>query len=130
MTKAERWRNLAVRLFSERDLTAIDELFDPDYEGEYAGKPVHGREAFRASIAAMLAGIHDTRMDVHATSEDGDLLWSHWTCTGIHGGALMGLPATKRPVTIVGVTLNHFRGDRIVKGFVKWDRLALVEALQ
>lgn len=130
MTKAERWRHLADRLFGARDLAAIDDLFHEDYEGEYAGNPVRGRAAFRASIEGMLAGIHGTHMNVHATTEDGDLLWSHWTVTGTHGGHLLGFAPTHRPLTVVGVTLNHFRGDKIARGFVKWDRLALVDALK
>jgi predicted ester cyclase len=130
MTKAERYRNLADRLFHKRDLSAIDELFADDYQGEYAGKPVHGRAAFRASVEGMLAGLGDTRCDVIDTAESGDLLWAHWTCTGTHEGPLFGLAPTNAPVTIHGLTLNRFKGDRIVWGLVKWDRLAVLEQLR
>jgi predicted ester cyclase len=117
-------------LFHKRDLAAIDDLFAEHYQGEYAGNPVHGRAAFRASVEGMLAAIGDTRYDVIDTVESGDLLWAHWTCTGTHTGSLFGIAATNAPVTIHGLTLNRFEGDRIVWGLVKWDRLALVEQLR
>jgi predicted ester cyclase len=130
MTKAERYRELADRLFHKRDLTAIDRLFAEHYEGEYAGTPMRGRAAFRASVEAMLAALGDTRYDVLETAESGDLLWAYWRCTGTHQGPLFGVEPTNTPVVIEGLTLNRFEGDRIVWGRVKWDRLALVEQLR
>ena len=130
MTKAERYRDLANRLFHLRDLGAIDALFAENYEGEYAGTPVRGRAAFRASVEGMLAALANTRYDVIETAESGDLLWAYWRCTGTHRGPLFGLAATNAPVVIEGITLNRFEGDRIVWGRVKWDRLAVVEQLQ
>lgn len=130
MTKAERYRDLANRLFHLRDLGAIDALFAEDYHGEYAGTAIQGRAAFRASVEAMLAALANTRYDVIHTAESGDLLWAHWKCTGVHKGPLFGIAPTNAPVVIEGLTLNRFEGDKIVWGRVKWDRLAVVEQLQ
>jgi predicted ester cyclase len=130
MTKAERYQDLANRLFHLRDLGAIDALFAEHYEGEYAGTPVHGRAAFRASVEGMLAALANTRYDVIETVESGDLLWAYWRCTGVHRGPMFGIAATNAPVVIEGITLNRFEGDRIVWGRVKWDRLAVAEQLK
>lgn len=127
---AERYRELADRLFHQHDLAVIDEVFAEDYEGEYGGQPIHGRAAFRASIEAMLAGLEDTRYVVHDTAETGDLLWAHWTCTGIHRGTLLGVPGTNTEVKIEGLTLNRFAHGRIVWGLVKWDRMTVAEQLR
>lgn len=130
MTKAERYRELAHRLFHQRDLGAIDALFADDYEGEYGGTPVRGRAAFRESVEGMLAAFADTRYDVLETSESGDHLWAYWRFTGTHQGPLFGIAATRAPVVMEGLTLNRFDGDRIVWGRVKWDRLAVLEQLR
>jgi predicted ester cyclase len=130
MTLGDQYRELARRLFVHADDTAIDELFAADYEGEYAGGVVRGRDAFRASVGALRSALTPLTYTVHHTAEGDGLLWAHWTASGVHSGHLFDLAPTQRPIAITGLTLNRFVDGKIVWGLVKWDRMALLEQLR
>ncbi len=130
MTLGEQYRALARRLFADLDDTAIDEMFAPDYQGEYGGKSVVGRDAFRASVVALRSALAPVHYVVHHTAEGDGLLWAHWTASGVHTGPLFELAPTQRAVSITGLTLNRFVDGKIVWGLVKWDRMALLDQLR
>ncbi len=130
MTNGERYRELAERLFDRHDDTAIDEMFSPDYVGEYGGKKVIGREAFRAAVAALRAGLAPLRYEVHRTTEDGEYLWAHWTASGRHSAMLFDSAPTGAAVSVTGLTLNRIVDGQVVWGLVKWDRMGLLDQLR
>ncbi len=130
MTLGDQYRALAHRLFAKSDDTAIDELFAPNYEGEYGGKTISGRDAFRASVIALRNALAPLDYTVHHTAEGDGLLWAHWTARGTHSARVFDLDPTHKPVAITGLTLNRFVDGKIVWGLVKWDRLALLDQLR
>lgn len=129
MTNGERYRELARRLFTEADDTAINEFFASTYEGEHGGEHVD-LQRFRESVAAFRSAFGPVTYEVHHTTEDGDLLYAYWTARGCHSGPAFGLEPTERPIRVTGLTLNRFKDGKIVWGLVKWDRLALLEGLR
>jgi predicted ester cyclase len=129
MTLDDKYRALARRLFAESDDTAIDELFAPNYEGEYSGKTIIGRDAFRTSVIGFRNALGPIEYVVHHTAEGDGLLWAHWTARGTHVGRILDREPTKRPISITGLTLNRFVDGKVVWGRVMWDRMALLEQI-
>ncbi len=71
--------------------------------------------------------------DVHFTVDDqiaeSDKLVSRWTAVGTNHGELQGMPATHRPSTITGIQIDRFENDKIVKSWVNWDTVGMLQQL-
>jgi predicted ester cyclase len=52
-----------------------------------------------------------------------------WHSTGNHRHSFLGVPATRREVTVSGATFARFEDDRIVEEYVTWDPRSLLSAL-
>jgi predicted ester cyclase len=46
--------------------------------------------------------------------------------TGRHVGEFMGVPATGTEIALPGITILHFRGDRVIERFSSADMLGLL----
>jgi predicted ester cyclase len=57
---------------------------------------------------------------------DGDVCAIRFAMTGRHVQEFMGVPATGTPVTLPGITILHFRGDRVIERFSQADMLGLL----
>src|ERR687889_2617831 len=80
-----------------RDLDAMLECFDPDYESEQPAHPNRGfggKEQVRKNCSSMLESFPDFEAELVRHSSDGDVVWSEWRwrATGLNmaGGAPMG----------------------------------------
>ena len=64
-----------------------------------------------------------------------EILWNGDTCairftmTGRHVQEFMGVPATGTAITLPGLTILHFRGDRVIERFSQADMLGLLVQL-
>ena len=57
---------------------------------------------------------------------DGDVCAIRFTMTGRHVREFMGVPATGAAITLPGITILHFRGDRVIERFSQADMLGLL----
>ena len=57
---------------------------------------------------------------------DGDVCAIRFTMTGRHVKEFMGVPATGTTITLPGITILHFRGDRVIERFSQADMLGLL----
>ena len=51
----------------------------------------------------------------------------HFTSRGIHKGDFMGLPATRKPITITGIEIFHIENGKIVE---LWGEANLLDLMQ
>ena len=93
---------------NKRDLDAMLECFDPDYESEQPAHPNRGfggKEQVRKNWSGMFESFPDFEAELLRHSSDGDVEWGEWRWRA------MGL-------NMAGVTLLGVRNGRIV-----WGRL-------
>ena len=57
---------------------------------------------------------------------DGDACAIRFTMTGRHVQEFMGVPATGTTITLPGITILHFRGDKVTERFSQADMLGLL----
>jgi hypothetical protein len=91
-----------------RDVDAMLECFDPDYNSEQPAHPNRGfggKEQVRKNWSGMFESFPDFEAELLRHSFDGDVAWSEWyrSATGL---------------TMAGIILMGVRGDRI-----SWARL-------
>jgi steroid delta-isomerase-like uncharacterized protein len=84
---------------------------------------------FKASIVSTRAAFPDLLTVIDEVVIEGDRAAIRWHSTGTHQHPFMGVPATRRTVSISGSTFARFADDRVVEEFVTWDPRALLTAL-
>jgi len=57
---------------------------------------------------------------------DGDACTIRFTMTGRHVQEFMGVPATGTTITLPGITILHFHGDKVAERFSQADMLGLL----
>jgi predicted ester cyclase len=90
--------------------------------GQYTGP-----DGFNAYAATIWAAFPDAVFVVDEVSENGTSVAVRWSMAGTHTGPLEDLAASGKPVTLHGLALFHFHGDRIASTWFQYDRLGLIE---
>lgn len=127
MTACERMKAIARLEFEEVYSKGRIELLDEILGDEYVcydpalPEPVRGRHGLRDAVLGFRAAMPDLRFTVDQQVAEGDRVVTAWTATGTHTGELMGVPGTGRRVTMAGVDIERFEGDRIVEVWALWD---------
>ncbi len=52
-----------------------------------------------------------------------------WSMTGTHGGELMGVPPTGRPIEVTGFDLFRIEERKIAELWQNWDQLGLMQQI-
>jgi SnoaL-like polyketide cyclase len=60
---------------------------------------------------------------------EGDTVVTRWTTHGTNTGSLFGKPATNKPATITGITIDHIVGGKIVETWTNFDALGMLQQL-
>lgn len=109
--------------FNTHDAAATAALFDPAavLHDVAVARPVVGRAQIAAVYGRHLVAIPDTLVRVERLVAEADSVVAEWTLSGTHRGPLLGIPATGKPVTIVGVSLLRFRDGSPVADTRVWD---------
>jgi steroid delta-isomerase-like uncharacterized protein len=111
------------------EVNALDDLLSPTYRRIGSGGAEQDATEFKASIVATRSAFPDLVTTVDEILVEGDRAAIRWHSAGSHEHSFLGVPATKRHVTVSGATFAHFDGDRIAEEFVTWDPRALLTAL-
>jgi predicted ester cyclase len=52
-----------------------------------------------------------------------------WSMTGTHGGELMGVPSTGRPIDVTGFDLFRVEEGKLAELWQNWDQLGLMQQI-
>lgn len=120
-------RRLINEFWNEKNSGVVDELFAPDAIIYDSGVPLPnlGKEFF-TMIRTAFPDIRVTADDMVA---ERDKVALRWTSIGTHRGELQGIPPTNRQVTVTGITIYRFVGDRIVEEWNNTDTLGMLKQL-
>jgi steroid delta-isomerase-like uncharacterized protein len=115
--------------WDQGEVDAFDELLSPDYRRVGSDGTTESLLEFKASIIATRSAFPDLVTTVDEVVVEGDRAAIRWRSTGRHENSFLGVPATKRQVTVSGATFARFEDDRIVEEHVTWDPRSLLSAL-
>lgn len=117
--------------FNTHDAAATAALFSPDATLDDVAVPrrLVGREQIAEAYARHLVAIPDAVARVERLVAEGETVVAEWTIRGTHQGPLMGIPPTRRPVTITGVSLIRFRAGVPVADTRVWDLAGLLRQI-
>ena len=111
-----------VRQFNERvimrgDRAAFDALIDPAFVNRSAprGAPNGPESMWNTFENVLRPALADLTIVIHDQIAEEDKVTTRKSITGTHGGALMGIEATGRPITIDVIDIVRVKDGRYVE---------------
>lgn len=118
------------RVLNRRDIEATGDYFCPDMVEE---TPFPGQGPGVEGLKDVLRGMHEAFPDmkwvVEEQIESEDKVVSRFTWTGTHRGPFLGVPPTGRSVTVWGMVIDQFEGQKIKSTRIIMDALGLMAQL-
>jgi steroid delta-isomerase-like uncharacterized protein len=123
-------RDYIDRLFTNGDLTAVDDYLAEDYADHNPpfGSPA-GREGMRGAAAMFRAAFPDWHAEVGLLIAEGDLVCEQFTASGTQRGAVMGVPPSGKTVTLPGIQIFRIADGKIAERWGQLDELGLFRQL-
>src|SRR5262245_30505633 len=88
-----------------------------------------GLAGLKEALRGMRAAFPDMKWVVEEQIESGDKVVSRFTWSGTHRATFFGVPATGRRVTVWGLVIDQFKGDKIKSTRIIMDALGLMAQL-
>jgi predicted ester cyclase len=94
----------------------------------YAAEPL-GRDDLVIHYGGVFAAFGDLRTTVEDVVDGGDKLAVRYTLSGTHTGDFLGLAATGTEISVIGLAIMRFEGERVVERWSVSDTLDLLTQL-
>jgi len=129
MTSPRKALPAALACWTAGNLDGYLSLYDEDIRLHgYAPEPMT-KVQVRGFYEAIFRAFDPPKLEFHEVLWDGDVCAIRFTMTGPHVDEFMGVPATGTSISLPGITILHFRGDRCVERFSQADMLGLLVQL-
>jgi steroid delta-isomerase-like uncharacterized protein len=91
----------------------------------YSAEPMNKNQV-RGFYQGKFSAFGTPKLEFHEILWDGDVAAIRFTMTGRHVDEFMGVPASGTAIALPGITILHFRGDRVIERFSQADMLGLL----
>jgi predicted ester cyclase len=131
---AETNKSLVRRYYNDvlngRDLRILDEIAVADYDehSPFPGQP-NGLEGLKARAGALLAAFDPYVFTLQDVVAEEDMVVVRWTNTATHSGSFMGIPPTRRVMTISGIDIHKIRDGRLAEHWHVVEELQMMQQL-
>ncbi|WP_157756815.1 ester cyclase [Plantactinospora sp. KBS50] len=113
----------------DRGRTTPVHMCTDDFQFHPAGAPTLDIDGVKTFGDAFFRGITDLMHPLEELIGDGDLVALRCRYEGTHDGELMGVPATGRKVSAVGIGVMRVADGRIAEFWVSPDRLTIMQQI-
>jgi steroid delta-isomerase-like uncharacterized protein len=134
MTRKQILRDFLEAVWNQGEVEACDLFLADRYTITHdPGDPWDGqtldREGFKQRVTISRAPCPDQVFDIQSLTEEDDRVVVAWLWRATHQGDIAGFPPTGRILTMSGITVYAFEGDRICGHWQAVDRLGLFRRL-
>jgi predicted ester cyclase len=122
-------RRLLEESYGRGNLGILDDLCSEEWRSH---DPLTGdtdREGAKQFCRMYREAFPDLKPSVLAAYTDGEVCVLHWRMTGTHQKELMGLAPMGARCTVEGITLDRYKGGKVVETWTQWDALGLMRQL-
>ena len=122
---------IADDIWNRGDLDVCAEVMAADarYHGPHMPNGVGDRESWRRAIGMYRSAFPDSHVTYDAIFVCDDVVIGRWSATATHTGPLAGLQPNGTPISISGITIYRFSGDKIVEAWEQLDLLGMWQQL-
>jgi predicted ester cyclase len=119
----------AVGRWNAGELEGYLQLYDPGIvmHGLMGVEP--GLDSARQFYQGIWAGVPGGRLIFDDVFAEGDKVVIRFRLEGTHRGILMGVPATGKEISLLGITILRFQGGRCVERWTQTDALGMLQQL-
>ena len=126
--------DIATRLiaaWNTHDPHPIEALFVEDcvLEDCAIAVPLRGHRGLRRAVLFNFLAFPDVHFELISQIREADRVAIEWRAEGTHAGRFMGIPATRRRVSLEGITLLTLRDGRIARLRRVWDIAGVIRQL-
>lgn len=126
MTTQQQALDAAYQSWNEGDLDGYLKLYDEEIRLHgYSPEPMN-KEEVRQFYGGIFAAFDSPKLDFHERLWEADACAIRFTMTGEHVAEFMGVAATGAAIALPGITILHFRGDRVIERYSQADMLGLL----
>jgi predicted ester cyclase len=123
----ELFRRVIEEGFNRGNLSALDELFAPDFREHQRGFATPDLAGLKRGIQGVRRALPDLRLEIADTVVEGDRVCFQLVGEGTHRGQLGPLPGSGKHVTWDVIDICRFRDGRIVEHWGVPDRMGIME---
>ena len=106
------------------DLVAIDFVELDPLPGQQ-----QGREGLKQVISTFRTAFPDIRWVIEEMVAEGDKVFSRFTWHGTHRGEFLGVPATGRQISVMGMVVDRVVAGKMVESQILMDSLSMMRQL-
>ncbi len=121
------------RAFEEKmgrgNLDYVDDAFASDFVGHDTAGASFGKEDFKQGVLAMLDAFSALQVTIEDQIADGDKVATRWRADGIHSGSFQGIPATRKSISLTGISIDRIANGKIVESWEITDDAGLLKQL-
>jgi steroid delta-isomerase-like uncharacterized protein len=128
-SSSELVRRLYEDVWSSGAPGAGEGLLADGFTGHTPGHAQLDRAGYLEEAAAFRRGFPDLQFAIVDQFEDGDRVVTEFRASGTHGGKILGVPATRKPIGFGGLALTHVEDGRIAEHWDEWDRRVWLEQI-
>jgi len=115
--------------FNLKDEKIMDEVISSDYFDYGHQPPGRGPSGAKDDYREFVGGFKDARFEIDDLIVADDRVVARWTCSGTHTGDFIGIPATGKKVTVLGISMYRLRDGKIVETRNSADVLGMLVQL-
>jgi predicted ester cyclase len=126
MTTSQQALDAARQSWNAGDLPGYLELYDAEIRLHgYSPEPM-GKAEVTQFYQGIFGAFDSPKLEFHETLWDAAACTIRFTMRGRHVGEFMGVSPTGTAIALPGITILHFRGDRVIERFSQADMLGLL----
>ena len=116
------------RVWSQGDLSAIDELYAADFVCHFlVGPEWRGREGVKEAVTNHRRSFPDWKEEIEDIIAEGDRVVTRFRSSGTHRGEFMGLKPTLKRTRIEGISILRMADHKIAE---EWEVMDLYGAFK
>ncbi|MBI3944184.1 MAG: ester cyclase [Chloroflexi bacterium] len=121
-----------IEAFNQKDLDGLAACVRPDVANHalMPGLPP-GLEGWKLMAQMFFTAFPDMQVAIDDLVAEGDRVVARWTAQGTHQGELMGIPATGKQVTLMGISIDRYdnKSGLSVEHWENFDTLGMLQQL-
>ena len=115
--------------WNERRPEILDELQTSDVVNYGTSMKINNLKEYKQVYGMFLSAFHDTHLTIEEIVAEGDRVMTRVLFSGVQQGALEGIPATGKPVTISIFTVFRLVNGKIAEEWEIYDDLGMMQQL-
>ena len=117
-------------VINEGQLERADDLVAVDFvELDPLPGQQQGREGLKQVISTFRTAFPDIRWVIEEMVAEGDKVFSRFTWHGTHRGEFLGVPATGRQISVMGMVVDRVVAGKMVESQILMDSLSMMRQL-